>query len=69
MALAPQAGAAWAYGLQRFEIDTAARTLRTLSMLGSVATPGAMPLLHERSLQIGDQVYFLRDGGLSGHDW
>jgi len=28
-----------------------------------------MPLLHERSLQIGDQVCFLRDGSLTGHDW
>jgi hypothetical protein len=69
MALAAQAGGAWAYGLQRFEIDTAARTVRTLSMLGSVASPGAMPLMNERSLQIDAQVYFLRDGSLTGYDW
>ncbi|MDP1900741.1 MAG: beta-propeller domain-containing protein [Rubrivivax sp.] len=69
MALVGASGTDWARGLQRFEVDTAARTLRTLPMLGTVATPGSLSLLHERSLQIGEQVYHLREGTLTGYDW
>ena len=58
----------WQRGLQRFEVDTAARSLRTLSMVGAVS--GANSALQlERSLQIGDQVYYLGAGTLSSHGW
>jgi hypothetical protein len=57
----------WQRGLQRFEVDTAARTLRTLSMVGNET--GHFYIAGDRSLQIGGQVYYLRDGELTGYDW
>ena len=55
-------------GLRRFEVDTAARTLRQLQALG-VAAPGGEGWYQDRSLQIGGQVYYLRGGTLSTFDW
>jgi hypothetical protein len=67
--LASDTGGAWLHGLQRFEVDGTARTLRALSMVGSRAEPYGTSLWQERSLQIGNQAYYLRDGTLTTHDW
>lgn len=61
-------------GLQRFEVDTAARTLAVKSMLptSEAATgtdPWAYDLWLQRSLQIGSQVYYLSQGTLAAWDW
>lgn len=60
--------ASWQRSLQRFEVDLAARTLRTLAPL---ATTAEQPwnYIDERSLQIGGQLYHLRDAAVSTYDW
>jgi len=67
LSTSPYAG--WQQGLQRLEVDTAARTLHLLPLLaadnaGSDASPWA-----ERSVQVGDWVYHLAHGTLTGHPW
>ena len=57
------------HGLQKLEVDTAARTLRTLPMVGVLDTNLYAPLWLERSAQIGDTVYYLANGKLSSHGW
>ena len=57
------------HGLQRLEVDTAARTLRDLGLLGAAAGEGYVPMWLERSVQIGDWVYHLRGGELASHAW
>ena len=57
------------HGLQRLEVDTTARTLRTLPMVGVVDTALVAPLWLERSAQIGDTVYYLSNGSLTGYAW
>ena len=57
------------HGLQRLEVDTAARTLRTLPMVGVVSTNLNAPLWLERSAQIGDTVYYLSNGLLGSYAW
>lgn len=60
----------WQHGLQRFAVDTAARSLSMLPMLGARAGPWQRDLGWERSLQIGDQVYYLTaEGALRVYDW
>ena len=49
----------WLHGLQRFEVDTQARTLKRLPMVGQAGSSPYHPVGLERSLQIGEQVYFL----------
>jgi hypothetical protein len=61
-------------GLQRFEVDTAARTLKQKSMIPASTPNGgadvwAYDLWAQRSLQIGAQVYYLSQGQLSAWDW
>lgn len=69
MVLATSANyASWQSGLQRFEVDLAARTLRTLPMLGVVDNGGA-DLGQSRSLQIGPQVHHLNGAALATYDW
>ena len=69
VSLANDGGSSWLRGLQRFEVDVRARTLSTLAMLGPLPGPAYAYPWQERSLQIGEQVYHLRDGGLMGYDW
>ena len=60
------------HGLQRLEVDTAARTMRALPMVGPVGIVGSniyAPLWLERSAQIGDTVYYLQGGALGSHAW
>ena len=59
----------WRHGLQRLEVDTAARTLRDLGLLGATVGAGYLPISLERSVQIGDWVYHLREGQLASHAW
>jgi Beta propeller domain len=56
-------------GLLRFEVDTAARSLRQLPTVGSAALTGMQPLWLERSLQIGDTVYYANATGLQSYGW
>ena len=60
------------HGLQKLEVDTAARTLSLLPMVGLMSAQnnnGYAPLWLERSAQIGDTVYYLANGALAGYSW
>jgi hypothetical protein len=59
----------WQRGLQRFEVDLAAGTLRTLPLLGATEGPQADDLASDRSVQIEDHVYHLRSGTLTAFGW
>lgn len=59
----------WQQGLQRLEVDTAARTLRLLPLLASGGIGNTSPLWDERSVQVGDWVYHLTQGTLRSHPW
>ena len=63
----------WLAGLARFEVDTAARTMREKPMVGGRNSEGngngnSSPW-NERSLQIEDQVFYLSAGELSAYTW
>jgi hypothetical protein len=62
-------GAPAQQGLQRFEVDTAARTLKVKPMIQAPDTVVGYDLWGQRSLQIGAQVYYLSQGRLGGWDW
>jgi hypothetical protein len=59
----------WQSGLARFEVDTAARTMREKPMVGASSGDGPRSPWLERSLQIEDQVFYLGAGELSAHTW
>lgn len=59
----------WQAGLLRFEVDTASGSMRELPMRGAVTSNYDRATWLERSLQIGDQVYYLAEGQLKGYDW
>ena len=59
----------WQHGLQKFEVDTTARTLRAVGLAGPVDNTAQAPLWLERSVQIGDTVYYLNNGVLNGYAW
>jgi hypothetical protein len=67
LSTSPYAG--WQQGLQRFEVDTAARTLRPLPLLAAGSADGTSALWGERSVQVGDWVYHLAHGTLNSHPW
>jgi hypothetical protein len=57
-------------GLQRLEVDTAARTLLAKPLIAPPAgAPAFADLGAERTVQIGAHVYWLRAGQLSAHAW
>ncbi|MBL0089310.1 MAG: hypothetical protein IPP44_22565 [Ideonella sp.] len=58
----------WQQGLSRWEVDTQARKLSAKPALG-VTTSFDTDLGQQRSVQIEAQVYWLRNGQLSGWDW
>jgi hypothetical protein len=65
----PYAGV-WQSGLQQFEVDTTARTLKTKALLGAAASDFAHATWLERSLQVGEHVYYLQgSGALTAHAW
>jgi Beta propeller domain len=70
----PAAPALPQQGLQRFEVDTAARTLKVKPLIPASTPNGgtdvwAYDLWAQRSLQIGAQVYYFSQGQLSAWDW
>ena len=54
--------------LQRFEVDSTARTLTLRPSIVSSSTPGH-GLWTERSVQIGNDLYYLSNGGLTRWAW
>ena len=59
-------------GLQRFEVDTATRTLKVKGLLGAVTTEWEDmndPLWTQRSVQIGPKLHWLTRGQVTSHDW
>jgi hypothetical protein len=65
------AGAAYSdyqHGLLKLEVDTAAGSVRSLG-LGGVDAAIYAPIGQERSLQIGDQLYYLSSGTLNTLSW
>ncbi len=56
-------------GLLRVEVDTAARTLVAREPLDLTGPRPGDNVSADRSLQIGDQVYYSRNGSLSTYDW
>ncbi len=55
-------------GMQRLEVNLSARTLTAKPWL--VSTPPALPYLdQQRSVLMGEQLYWLVDGNLQRHDW
>jgi len=56
-------------GLQRFEINPAARTLATLSMVPPAAASSAFDLGNDRSQQIDDYVYYFSGQRINAVAW
>jgi hypothetical protein len=57
-------------GLQRLEVDTAARTLKAKALIAPAAgSPPYADLGAQRSAMIGENLYWLRAGQLSAHVW
>lgn len=58
-------------GLQRFEVDLAARALRKGALLAGAGNPQlqALPLSVERSVQIEDTLHYLNGAGLVSERW
>ncbi len=60
----------WHSALQRFEVDLAARSLRALPALNEATlSMDEADISLQRSVQVGDHVYFLRGDLLTGHLW
>ncbi len=59
----------WQQSLQRFEVDTAARSLTTKTAVPSPGTQAYPDLWSDRALQIESQVYYLSQGQLVGVNW
>jgi hypothetical protein len=59
----------WSRGLQRFEVDTTTRRLRQLPAVGVGRLNGSEPLWAERSVQIGDFVYYASGSAVQGYGW
>jgi len=57
------------YGLQRLEVNTQARTLSLLPLTGGGSSEPYRSTWLERSLQIGEQVFYLSDGGVKAYTW
>ncbi|MGI9152880.1 MAG: beta-propeller domain-containing protein, partial [Rubrivivax sp.] len=55
--------------LKRFEVDTSARTLVWRADLAAPAGTDAFDVSADRSVQIGNAVYFLSQGRLVGSPW
>jgi hypothetical protein len=55
--------------LQRFEVDTATRSLRWRPELAAPQGTDPFDVSADRSVQIGDSIYFLSQGRLVGSPW
>lgn len=58
-----------AHGLQRIEVDTAARTLTIKSLLNAPASAPYPDLWADRSLQLGDTLVYLTQGQILSAPW
>ena len=67
--LATDFGSTAQQGLQRFEVDVAARTLVTLPALAAPASTFGGDLWGDRSLQIESQVVYLSQGKIVTAPW
>lgn len=56
-------------GLQRIEVDLTTRSMRLKPLLDPSNDPVLMDLWRQRSVQVGDQLYWLRDGQVLKRDW
>ena len=59
----------WTQGLQRFEVDTRARTLKPMPARGQRSSAFYQTVGMERSLQIGEQIYYLSQGSVTAYNW
>ena len=57
------------YGLQRLEVNTQARTLSLLTLTGGGSSEPYRSTWLERSLQVGEQVFYLSGGGVKADTW
>jgi len=62
-------GASTRHMLQRLEVDTAARTLSWRKELAAPEGTDPLDVSADRSVQIGDSIYFLSQGRLVGSPW
>ena len=67
--LASAAGALGARGLQKFEVDTSARTLAVKALLPAPGVSSYWQLGSDRSVQVEDKLYYLSGASLSASDW
>ena len=58
-------------GLQKFEVDAAARSLNVKSLIAAPQTQTQInwDLGDDRSVQIDNKVYYMSDGALVAYDW
>lgn len=56
-------------GLQKLEVDVAARSLRVKELINVPSTLQPWDLQGDRSVQIGDHVYYLQGASLTAHAW
>ncbi len=56
-------------GLQRFEIDSVAKTMVVKAMIPGAADTNGYDFYQDRSTQMGDKLYYFSKGQLSAHDW
>ena len=68
LVLANESFTGWVSGLQRLEVDAAARMLSARSMIPSLGGLGH-DLGSDRALQIEDHVYYFSGGQLSANGW
>jgi hypothetical protein len=59
----------WHDGLQRFEVDLSTGQMGKLDMLGRRESPGGVDISHQRGLVGAEEVFYLRDDGLSAYTW
>lgn len=59
----------WHDGLQRFQVDLATGQMQNLGMLGRRASADGVDISHQRGLVLADEVFYLRDDGLSAYAW
>jgi hypothetical protein len=56
-------------GLQRFEVDTARRTLKAGARMDGAPSTTSQPLYVERSVQIDDMLHYLNGAGVASEGW
>jgi hypothetical protein len=69
--LAAKPFADWSNELQRFEVDSAARTLKMMPAVAAVnnGSSAQAAVWLQRATQIDNDVYYFNNGDLTSHDW